>query len=60
MELPDTLDVKTLSMMAGAADKLTSAIERAVKIEQRRAGVPEDNLGVKIGVLLEGCTVEEL
>jgi hypothetical protein len=60
MELPDTLDIKTLSMMASSADKLTSALERAIKIEKGKAGEPEKNLGVQIGILLDGCTVEEL
>ncbi len=60
IEIPDKLDYRVLSSLAASADKLTSAMERAIKIERGRAGEPDSVVGVKIGVLLERCSDEEL
>lgn len=60
VEVPEQLDHKVLASLTASVDKMTSAMERAIKIEKGRAGEPEKNLGVKIGILLDGCSEEEL
>lgn len=60
ISLPKVLDVKTLSTLATSVDKLTSATERAIKIEKGKAGEVEDRMGIQIGILLSGCSEEEL
>jgi hypothetical protein len=60
IEIPDMVSPKLLASLAHSADRLTSATETAIKIEHGRAGEPEAVLGVQIGVLLDGCSDEEL
>jgi hypothetical protein len=60
IDLPDKVDLKTLSTLATSADRLTAAIERAIKIEKGRAGEPDTVLGVQIGLLLDMKSDDEL
>lgn len=60
MELPKAFDPKMLGSLTGSLDRLTAATERAIKIERGRAGEPDNNLGIQIGVLINTCTPEEL
>lgn len=58
--LPKIVDAKIIASLASSADRLTAAMERAVRIEKGRAGAPEQNIGVKIGILLNNCDEDEL
>lgn len=58
--IPETLDAKTISTLATSIDKLTTATERAIKIDKGRSGESEDNLGLQIGILLNACTPAEI
>lgn len=58
--IPEELDAKTISTLATAIDKLTTATERAIKIDKGRSGESEDNLGLQIGILLNACTPIEI
>lgn len=58
--IPETLDAKTISTLATSIDKLTTATERAIKIDKGRSGESEENLGLQIGILLNACTAEEI
>jgi len=58
--LPKDANLKTLTSLTVAAEKLTSAMERVIKIDKGRAGEPDNVLGIQIGVLLDGCSDDEL
>jgi protoporphyrinogen oxidase len=60
VKLPRELSPKYLGSLANSIDKLTSAMERAVKMEKGRAGEPQNIIGVQIGVLLDGCSDDEI
>lgn len=60
IELPSKIDSRVLLSLANSNERLTAAMERAIKIEKGKAGDPEDNIGVKIGVLFNNCSVDEL
>jgi hypothetical protein len=60
LEMPETVTPRTVMMLASALDKLTTATERAVKLEKGRAGEPDKVIGVQVAVLLDACTPEEL
>jgi hypothetical protein len=60
IEMPKTVSPKMLGSLTNSADRLTSAVERALKIAKGNAGEPTQVLGVQIGVMLNGCTPEEL
>ena len=60
IELPSVLDTKTIVALARAADTSASAVERAMTIERKRLGQPEQVLGIQIGALLSDVTDEEL
>jgi len=60
IKLPETLDHKTVLLLARAADISASTVERALSIERKRLGQPEQIVGVQLGMMLESCTDEEL
>jgi hypothetical protein len=60
MPLPAVLDPRMLSTIVSSLERLTAATERAVKIDKGRAGEQENKLGALIGMMLDGCTDEEL
>lgn len=60
IEMPKVLTPRVVASLAGSLDKLTSATERALKIEHGNAGAPTTIIGVQIGLMLDSCTDEEL
>ncbi len=60
MILPAYISPKVLASMTASLDKMTSAMERAIKIEKGRAGESEKGLGVQIAILLDNCSDVEL
>lgn len=58
--LPAAADPKVLASLAVSADKLTSAMDRALKIKKGRGGEAEQSAGMQLGILIEQCTPEEL
>jgi hypothetical protein len=60
LKFEKSVTMKDILTLTTALDKLTAAMERALKIGKGRAGDPEKILGVRIGVMLDGCTDEEL
>ncbi len=60
MILPSYISPRVLASMTASLDKMTSAMERAIKIEKGRAGESEKGLSVQIAILLDHCTDVEL
>lgn len=58
--LPEEVTPKVINQVMSAQAKLAETIERAMKIANMRAGEPEKQLGVQIGILLERCNDDEL
>jgi hypothetical protein len=58
--LPSVADPKVLASLAISADKLTSAMDRALKIKKGRGGEAEQTAGVQLGMLIDQCSPEEL
>jgi len=58
--LPAVVDMRVLNSLATSVDRMTAAMERAVKIEKGRSGETEKTPGVQIGILLDKCSDAEL
>ena len=58
--LPSDVNLKHLTGLTMAVERLTAAMERTIKIEKGRVGEPDKVLGIQIGLLLDGCSDEEL
>lgn len=58
VELPATVNTRVLASLAGSADRLTMAMERAANL-QKNLPQATDSLGMRIGRVLESLTPEE-
>lgn len=56
----DQVTPKLLLDLCTAIDRSSVAVERAMRIERIHAGEPEAVLGMRIGLLLDQCSTEEL
>jgi hypothetical protein len=58
--IPEDISPKVIYQLTKALESSAAVVEKAMKIEQMRAGKPERVLGVEIGILLERCSDDEL
>jgi len=58
--LPDELTPKVIGQIVKSMDISAGIVKKALEIEKLRAGEPEAQLGIQIGIMIEGCSLEEL
>lgn len=58
--IPDDITPKVVLQLCTSLEKSATVVEKAMKIEQMRAGKPEAVLGVEIGILIDRCSDDEL
>jgi hypothetical protein len=58
--IPDDITPKVVLQLCTALEKSATVVEKAMKIEQMRAGKPQAVLGVEIGILIDRCSDDEL
>lgn len=58
--IPDDITPKVVLQLCTSLEKSATVVEKAMKVEQMRAGKPEAVLGVEIGILIDRCSDEEL
>ena len=56
----DKVTPREISMLARATASVVGAVKEAVDIQRRAAGEPTELIGVKLGVLMQDCTPDEL
>ena len=56
----DKVTPREISMLARATASVVGAVKEAVDIQRRAAGEPTELIGVRLGVLMQDCTPEEL
>ncbi len=58
--IPDNITPKIVLQLCTSLEKSAIVVEKAMKVEQMRAGKPEAVLGVEIGILIDRCSNDEL
>ena len=58
--IPDDITPKVVLQLCTSLEKSATVVEKAMKVEQMRAGKPEAILGVEIGILIDRCSDDEL
>lgn len=59
-EVPEELTPKVIFQLAKALETTNNVLAKAIEIQNRRAGAPENTLGTVVIDLLERCSDEEL
>jgi hypothetical protein len=60
LAMPEELTPQVVRQVVASMDSAASIVKKAIEIEQARAGEPEANLGMQIGIMIERCSETEL